>query len=374
MGLLIPFTGSNAATAGNLEQAVRFAAGKVNDAGGIGGVRIRIVARDTHSDSIRGLEAIEDLKQARVEAVIGPESAEIAQALLPELTDGDVVLISPYVGAAETPALDCTRPWYRLAPSAKTLGEALAKLMAAEAVQHVAIFYEGDDYNLALANSAGRRFARLAGETPRRFELEPRAQTYAASLRAASEAGVETILLATSPRTGALVVNEAYALNDTQPRWFLSPLLKTDLFALNVLPGALQGALGVAPKIYEDAEAFPEAFSERWRGDEPLEGAYFYYDAMAMLALGLQQRAADRAAAGGAASTLQTALRDVAAPPGEAVSWDELESGLERLALGKEMYYSGLTGPMLVDACGARRLGVTSVYSVRDGKIATRED
>ena len=51
-------------------------------------------------------------------------------------------------------------------------------------------------------------------------------------------------------------------------------------------------ALGVAPKIYEAGQDFPQAFSDRWQGDQPLEGAYFYYDAMALLAVA--QGKADR--------------------------------------------------------------------------------
>ena len=47
-------------------------------------------------------------------------------------------------------------------------------------------------------------------------------------------------------------------------------------------PDALEGARGVAPKIYDTGADFPDAFASRWQGDQPLEGAYFYYDAVAL--------------------------------------------------------------------------------------------
>jgi hypothetical protein len=34
------------------------------------------------------------------------------------------------------------------------------------------------------------------------------------------------------------------------------------------------------------------------------------------------------------------------------------------------VYYSGLTGPMLLDACGSRQLGATSTWQVHAGTIA----
>ena len=53
IGLLLPFTGSASGTAANLERAVIYAAGRVNDGGGIDGRSLRIVARDTHSSIAR---------------------------------------------------------------------------------------------------------------------------------------------------------------------------------------------------------------------------------------------------------------------------------------------------------------------------------
>jgi hypothetical protein len=52
------------------------------------------------------------------------------------------------------------------------------------------------------------------------------------------------------------------------------------------------------------------------------------------------------------------------------VAWDELERGLQRMRDGGDVYYSGLTGPMLLDACGSRQLGATSTWQIHAGTIA----
>ena len=53
IGLLLPFTGTASATSGNFERAVLYAAGRINDGGGVQGRRLRVVSQDTHSDLAR---------------------------------------------------------------------------------------------------------------------------------------------------------------------------------------------------------------------------------------------------------------------------------------------------------------------------------
>jgi ABC-type branched-subunit amino acid transport system substrate-binding protein len=365
VGLLLPFTGSASATASNLERATLYAADRINEGGGIKGQNVRIVSRDTHSDLARGLAEAQALADSGVVAVIGPESADIAEQMRADLAKDDVLFLSPLVGAAGDPGRTCDVPWFRLAPSAKSLGEALAKQARGLKVERVAVLYSSSTYDRALGKAAALRFAGLGGTVALQLELDPDAQSYASVVREAIRAGVTDVILAASPRAGAIVVNEFDALSSKKPRWFLSPLLKTDLLVQNVAPQALEGALGVAPKIYEHGEDFPKAFSERWEGDEPLEGAYFYYDAMALLAVALSKSTEG----GGHEPDLGKAMLDAAAPPGEGIRWDEIEVGLKRLRKGDDLFYSGLTGPLALESCGGRSTGATSNWTVQQGAI-----
>lgn len=367
VGLLLPFTGTNSATSSNFERAAMFAAGRVNAAGGIHGKPLRIVAADTHSELARAERSVDELLENDIEVLIGPESADIAAAIAPTLAAHGVVFLSPLIGAANDQSVDCSSPWFRLAPSARKLGEALAKELDARGVETVAVLYAGDAYNEALRTAAAARFVTLGGSVALELELDPDAQGYARAVRDVLEVEVDAILLATSPRTGALVVNEMDALSRRPPKWFLSPLLKTELLVQNVAPAALEGAIGVAPRIYDTTSAFPSSFSKRWDGDQPLEGAYFYYDAVGLLSFALQKHEdvdGDVGAAG-----LVADIVDVAATRGEAYRWNELERGLERLRDGAEVNYTGLTGPMLLQECGSRQLGATTTWQVKSGRI-----
>lgn len=369
VGLLLPFTGSASATASNLERSALFAADRINAGGGIDGQPLRIISRDTHSDPERGVEAARELVALGAVAVIGPESADVAEQVAPVLAEENVLFLSPFVGAAADPSRTCSTPWFRLAPSAKALGEALAKQAKAANVPEVAVFYSGSPYDRALGAAAASRFPQLGGKVVVQAELDPDAQSYASEVRRAIDAGVTDVILAASPRAAALVVNEFDALSRTKPRWFLSPLLKTDLLVQNVAPQALDGALGVAPKIYERDGNFPETFAQRWLGDEPLEGAYFYYDATALLAIALA-----KSAYSDTKPELNPAMLEAAGPPGEAVRWNELDVGLQRLSEGEDMYYTGLTGPLRLERCGGRATGITSTWTVEAGRIVDLEN
>jgi len=367
IGLLLPFTGATSGTAANFERAALYAADRVNDGGGIQGKKIRILSADTHSDLASAQSSAEYLVASGAVAVVGPESADIAAEIGPYLSAHGVAFVSPVVGAANDASVDCSSPWFRLAPSAQALGESLAKQAISRGVSSITVMYANGSYDEALRDAAATRFTSLKGTVKLTVPLDPNAQSYGKQVDEARAANADAIVLTSSPRGGAIVVNEFDALSAIAPRWFLCPQLKTDLLVQNVAPDALEGARGIAPKIYDTTDDFPKAFGQRWEGDEPLEGAFFYYDSIALLAFGMSRASVSSGAL--SLKSLNDGIRAAAAPPGEAVSWNELEGGLTRAQNGDSVYYSGLTGPLLFNTCGVRALGSTSTWEVHSGRI-----
>lgn len=368
IGLLLPFTGSSAATGSNFERAVLMAAERVNDAGGVQGKLIRIVARDTHSEIKRSLSSAKELIAEGAVVVIGPESPEIADAIREELNEADVPLVSPLIGEGEEAELDCAFPWYRLAPSAQALGESLANDLSAKGVLQIAILYGSGEYNSAFRRAVKEKFAGqlLGGTVLIERALDEDASSYAQEIAAVLAMEPEAIVLATSAQTGAVVFTEANFLGVGDAEWAFSPLLKTPLFLQNINTEMAEGALGIAPKIFDTTDEFPSAFADRWLGDRPLEGAYFYYDAMNLLtvALGLVEDIEEYSYEEFAEAVVQAS-----STRGLSVGWDEIEKGLRNLEKGTDVHYSGLTGPILLQECGDRRSGITRTWSIEDGRI-----
>jgi len=368
IGLLLPFTGADSATSSNFERATLFAAKRVNEAGGIDGKPLRVVSQDTHSELDRGERSAQWLIDAGAKVVVGPESAAIAPALYPTLTANGVALLSPLIGAGEDPTFDCSKPWFRLAPSAKAMGENLAKQIIGTKVTEITIIYANDAYNEALSGALRDLFISRGFAVSLELKIDPEAQSYAGIVKQALAQGVSSVVLATSARAGALMVNEFDALSGRKIQWFLSPQLKTELLVANVAPDALDNAIGVAPQIFDKSDAFPEAFAREWQGDVPLEGAYFYYDAITLLAFGLQE-VATKDAGEFDLQRFAKYLYAIANPPGDTTKWNEVGSGLSSVRDGGDIFYGGLTGPMLLTPCGDRPQGRSSEFAVKDGRI-----
>jgi ABC-type branched-subunit amino acid transport system substrate-binding protein len=368
IGLLLPYTGPSSATSTNFERAVLFARDKINEGDGIKGRPVEVVEADTHSDAAHARRSVDALIAAGVVVVIGPESAEIAAEIKPILDANQIVFLSPLVGAADDAAVDCTTPWFRLAPSARALGEALAKQAWADQITTAACFHAEGTYDQALGDAFSKRFAALGGRVTVDATLHSDAQSYADSISANELAFADAQVLSATPRAAALLVNELRFL-DQNTRWYLSPLLKTQLLLENVGPQALEGATGVTPKISDTSADFPTAFAARWSGDRPLDGAYFYYDAMALLAFGLER--AQLVDGQLTASALRAAIGASTGNRGESGAWDDIGVSLQRLREGVDMNYSGLTGPILLQDCGDRRSGESSRWSVQGGQIVS---
>jgi ABC-type branched-subunit amino acid transport system substrate-binding protein len=367
VGLLLPFTGTSAASSTNFERAVLFARDQINLGGGIEGRHVEVVSADTHSDLARARVSVNELVAAGVRVVIGPESADVASVVKPMLDADQIVFLSPLVGAGDDTAVDCTTPWFRLAPSSRALGEALAKQASADLITNAALFHSEGTYDVALATAFVNRFVSLGGAIAVNDLMPSDAQSYADAIPTAALAPVDAIVLSTTARSAALLVNELRVADPNQSRWYLSPLLKTDLLVENVAPGALEGAVGVTPKIFDDTADFSTAFAGQWSGDQPLDGAYFYYDAMALIAFGLERAA--RTSGSLDAAALQAGLIASTGNRGEAGGWNEIAQSLQRLHVGVDMNYSGLTGPILLSDCGDRRSGESTTWRVHAGQI-----
>jgi len=371
--MLLPYTGSQAAIGASLERGAIMAVERANQSGGILGKPIRLVFADTHSDARRAVSSVQDLLDQGALAILGPESAEVAAAILPKLTERRVPLLTPFLGDAVELRGDANPLWFRLAPSARALGEAIAKKLFRDGRTSAAFVYTTDRYGLDLATAAQERYVTLGGSVTVAQPLSVGKSGYSEEVRSLSQDSDALVLLA-DPLPGARLVNELYvSFPSTAWRFYLSPNLKTGVFLQNVIGSVLNGAVGVAPELGQDVTPFTDAYRTQFLGDEPVEGTFFYYDATALVLLALQRAAHTHGSADVGGDALVRAVRAVANQNGISAGWDELDSAMQRLGRGEQVYYSGLTGPILLDPAGSRALGTTEVWSILNGQISGGE-
>jgi hypothetical protein len=179
------------------------------------------------------------------------------------------------------------------------------------------------------------------------------------------------VMLGLHPRPAARLATEFGALRGGQPppQWYLTPRLETDLLLQNASPGALEGALGIAPEVFAATRQDFEVVFHRELGDVPFDSTFFMYDATSVTLLAM-----DRAIAAG--NTLPLGIADaiveVASFGGTLIRWRDFPRARAVNATGGEMYYVGLTGPVSLSADGSRAIGTTSLWAVEGGAIVDR--
>ncbi|MBN2341657.1 MAG: ABC transporter substrate-binding protein [Deltaproteobacteria bacterium] len=367
IGLLLPFTGEDAAIGTNYEHAVLMVEDEINRNGGIGGHPVAFIAKDTHSSADRAWQAILELQQEGVVAIIGPESTEIARTILPRLQQSGIPLISPVISGGESIFLDEGYKWFRLSPSASIIGRTFANRLWDDGVTELSLVYSNDDYNLDFIGALAVRFTSRGGLISSRVYLADGALSYADKVAQLKQGGTSDVVISASVEGAARFVNDLTSTYSSTPwDWYLSPLLETPVFPQNTFPGAVEGAQGVGIEVSGYDETFRDMYVSRWK-TEPLDGAFFYYDAAALLTLSLEQVAVSGAPF--SQESTQVAVDDVAYRGGIQVKWNQLNAGLSQVRAGQAISYSGLSGPILFDEVGEQQKAPLKYWSIVDGEV-----
>lgn len=382
VGALLPFTGKEAALGRNLEQALLLAVNDVNEAGGIGGQKLRLVTRDSNSGSDRGLEQLlELLYEDQVQYLIGPEETELATDIVPDVKGLDILDILPGYSAPSIEYTGSQGGWIRLAPSTNALGCAMGKQVTAEGASSVNALVTVDDYNTSLASDFVSHFGSLGGESLPSVTAAAGEASYASEIERAFSFGADLTLLMAPPESAATITTE-WTVAGRHGAWYLSPLLHADVFLENIPFGTLNGTLGLSPSaslpsecapsdgdelncIHANASEFSSHFADYWQGDRPFPEASYYYDALVLLALGLNKGLSEEGALP-ATRALQADIRELGDASAEPVRWNDLRGPLTEIRLGTDVRYVGAAAEYDFDVYGAAQHTVFDTWTIAD--------
>jgi len=229
-----------------------------------------------------------------------------------------------------------------------------------------------DDYNQSLASEFNAQFGYLGGQVLPSVTVDATQTSFTTQVTRAFSYGTDRTLLIAYPGTASTVVTE-WALSGGTGAWFLSPTLQTTAFPLNVPFGALEGQTGVSPSlslraecvtpdpsqpdhlscVTDNAALFGDHFEKRW-GGRPFPEAHLYYDAVVLVAMGLERSLSGGTGALPTASALQQTIRTtVAAANATNALWSDLKSGFALLDAGSPVQYVGAAAEYDFDQYGA---------------------
>lgn len=137
---------------------------EANTAGGVNGRRIDLLIYDDEQQRAAAVKATEALVAARVEAIIGPMTSSMGEAILPVATRADLIVVSPTVMASSLAGKDDSL--FRMAPSVETSTRRSAAFEYARGIRRAAIVNDlsNSAYTADWAEHFRKDFTALGGE------------------------------------------------------------------------------------------------------------------------------------------------------------------------------------------------------------------
>jgi branched-chain amino acid transport system substrate-binding protein len=362
VGLLLSFSGYNAANSINSERALTMALEVVNASGGIEGRPLQVMARDTRSQGGTGVsEPARALFKAGAAILIGPDTIDLTTQLRPALKGDEHTILLPSFGTASDVGFgNKPKDWFVMGPGTGRVACELVAQLAADGRQSALVVYNARGYNSNLSFNLGNRFGMP------KFVLPAEGSSTMATVKGIVASDAEAYILAAFPADASSLIYALAAdgsLGDPA-RWYLSPTLHNPAFLATIPKGALAGAHGVSAGTVAGAMDFRNRFAARWH-DTPLDDAYPFYDAGAVAALAIE-RALIRQGAIPCGTGLTEHVLAVTHAGGRPIQWDELELGLALVRKGQDIEYVGLTGRLEFDASGQAPYASTKWWQIHD--------
>jgi len=372
IGQLNTFTGTLSFFGEAHRNASTLAVDHINLAGGVLGSAVTIVARDTQTTPLVGVDAARALVDIdKVAAIVGALSSGVSMAVAESVTVPNNIL---QISAASTsPAITVLADsdfLFRTTVSDAAQGVVLGRLARELGYNTASALYINNPYGEGLAEQFKTTFEEEGGTVLELVPHEDVQPTFVSELSKATEGNPDVLAAIGYPGQAEIYLREALEGG------YISTFLFCDgtkAPELNEAVGwdKLEGTYGTAPGVEVTAEgqvAFKEAYASAFAVElPPLPYIDTTYDAVVLIAL-----AAAKAGTTTDSAAIRDALRDVANPPGEIVGpgIDGIRQALELIRQGKDINYEGAGGSQDFDDNGDV-ISTIEIWKIEGGAIVS---
>jgi branched-chain amino acid transport system substrate-binding protein len=331
-----------------MRQGAELAAQQVNQQGGVLGDSYRLNFVDTACDADKGVEAVRQLVQSGVVALVGPVCSGVTMRVARSVTiPAGVTVLSVASASSLITGLNDQDTVFRTAPSDAQKGSALAKQAFGMGMRTVAVSHASDAYNTGVAQVFAEAFKALGGRVTVDQTHEPRKADYEREARALAAGAADVALFAYSGSGGVQYLKDLFALPGVKRVVGTDGLMSKDL-ASALSEAQLARLTFVLAAADTEREGYKRWLAMATAAKIKPDGSYVAhaYDAAFMMALALE-------AAGVADKRkIPAALRSISGPKGTVIYPGEFAKAKALIKQGARINYDGASGPVDFDAAG----------------------
>lgn len=374
IGMLVAHTGGLAPFGPPIQHGADLAIEQINKAGGIMGRKLDLIVRDTATAPAVGRDATAKLIEIDgVPAIVGALSSGVTLASSSVSIPNETILISPASTSPAITDLEDNDFVFRTTVSDAFQGLVQADLALDLGYKTVSVIYVNNAYGKGLAEVFKKAFQAKGGKVLAMVPYEEGKPSYRGELEQTIRGNPNALNVIAYPVDGNKQLVQAIELG-YEGKFLLCDGMKGEAVATGPASKFIEGSFGTAagPLEIPVAEQFTADFNQRF---EPSTVPYNKeaYDAAVLIALAMWKAGPSffkmsRAEQG---KTIRDNLRAVANPPGEEVTYGELEKTFGLLKEGKDVNYQGVSGPIGFDENGDINAGAIEIWVIKESKVVT---
>lgn len=372
VGTLLPLTGSGGPQGAEQQRGNILAARHVNRAGGIRGVKLKLIHRDSGTDPTVAVDAARKLVQVDgVPAIVGAWSSGVSKAVAQAVTIPNRVV--QIMQGSTSPMLSILRDQdyvFRACMHDLYQGGALGKIIRDDDHQTLSILYVNNPYGKGMADATTVRFEQLGGKVLRKVPYEIGKASYSAEVSRTFQGNPDAVLMVTYPEDAIVIFKQAIQ-NGNGPSsvpWYGTDAWKVPDVVNAVGAEHLEGVKGTSQGIIKNPsyETFTRAFKEEFGHAVQQPFTETGYDATASIALAIARSGKSPQEIKG--KHIRDSLRQVTSPPGQKIyaGVEQFKKAFRLLRQGKEIDYEGVAGKVAYDRFGDAKSAVQT-WVIRDG-------
>lgn len=333
--------------------------------------------KDTMGSEVVGVEKIMEFNDEGINILIGPAYSSVMLGGVADYAiENNILLISASATSAGVSDLDDKGLIWRTIPSDKLQGQVAAEYMYTNmGVREVAVIHTSESYASGLASVFSEVFASKPDTTIVRTVEIPfedcESYDYTEHLRQLfeNEPGVIFLLTRSANCTAKITNDIAYGQLDAYgPTYFAAEGAADDLL-VNGNTSVLERFRGIAPASDESDPNYVQGkqmYADRF-GFEPNQFALATYDALTLIALGMEKTGTTNPTA------VASVLRDISGQGGTTINVNQFAKAKEILSGGGEIDYDGVTGEIAFDEYGDPSNAVYNIWKIENNEYVVED-